>query len=169
MKTNETTLILSHDMPEVKTPNKFVKERSPPPFPQRIIKAKEEEYFGKFMEILKKIHINIPLTKAIQQMLNYSKFMKDLTKRRRFAEFATVALTRQYIQSIQGKLPSKLKDPRSFVIPCSIENTFYGRALCDLGASINLTPLSVFKKLGIGVTSPNTITLQLTYRIIFYP
>ena len=75
----------------LKTP-KFVQERPPPPFPQRIKKAKEEQQFGKFMEILKQFHINIPLIEAIQQMPNYSKFMKDaLTKRKRVGEFSMVA------------------------------------------------------------------------------
>lgn len=75
---------------------KLVQERPPPPFPQRIRKAKEEQQFGEFLEILKQLHINIPLIEAIEQMPNYSKFMKDmLTKRRRVGEFATVALTQE--------------------------------------------------------------------------
>lgn len=128
-----------------------MQERPPPPFPQRIRKAKEEQQFGKFLEILKQLHINIPLIEAIEQMPNYSKFMKDmLTKRRRVGEFATVALTQECSQLVQGKLPPKLKDPGSFTIPCNIGETFCGKALCDLGASINLMPLSIFKKLGIG-------------------
>ena len=41
---------------------------------------------------------------------------------------------------------------------------YNGRALCDLGASINLMPLSVFKQLGVGECRPTTMTLQLTNR-----
>ena len=153
----------------LKTP-KFVQERPPPPFPQRIKKAKEEQQSGKFMEILKQLHINIPLIEAIQQMPNYSKFMKDvLTKRKRVGEFATVALTQECSQLVQGKLPPKLKDPGSFTIPCTIGDTYCGKALCDLGASINLMPLSIFKKLGIGAVRPTTITLQLADRSLCYP
>ena len=71
-------------MPEPDRGQRFVQERPPPPFPQRIRKAKEEQQFGKFMEILKQLHIDIPLIEAIEQMPNYSKFMKDvLTKRKR--------------------------------------------------------------------------------------
>ncbi|MCI24086.1 hypothetical protein A2U01_0045269, partial [Trifolium medium] len=127
-----------------------VRERPPPSFPQRLRKAKEEKQFDKFIEIMKQLHINIPLIEAIQQMPYYSKFMKDvLTKRRRTGEFKTVALTQECSQMVQGKLPPKLKDPGTFTIPCTIGNVYVGRALCDHGASINLMPLSIFKKLGI--------------------
>lgn len=70
---------------------------------------------------------------------------------------------------MQGKLPPKLKDPGSFTIPCNIGETLCGKALCDLVASINLMPLSIFKKLGIGEVRPTTITLQLADRSICYP
>ncbi|XP_058751568.1 uncharacterized protein LOC131624648 [Vicia villosa] len=122
------------------------------------------------MEILKQLHINIPLIKAIEQMPNYSKFMKDmLIKRKRLGEFATIALTQECSQLVQGKLPPKLKDPGNFTIPCNIDDLFGGKALCDLGESINLIPLSIFKKLGIGASWPTTITLQLADKSICYP
>ena len=62
---------------------------------------------------------------------------------------------------LQTKIPPKLKNPRSFTIPCSIGNTYCGRALCDLGASIKLMRMSVFKQLGIGEALPTIVTLQL--------
>lgn len=64
------------------------------------------------MDILKQLRINIHLIEVIQQMPNYSKFMKDvLTKTNKVRDFFTVALTQEYSQFIQGKLPPKLKDP----------------------------------------------------------
>ncbi|KAL5563874.1 hypothetical protein UlMin_033621 [Ulmus minor] len=103
-------------------------------------------------------------------MPNYAKFMKDmLTKKRRFGEFETVALTRECSAVLQNKLPPKLKDPGSFTIPCSIGNQYFGKALCDLGASINLMPMSIFKKLGIGEARPTTVSLQLADRSIAHP
>ncbi|KAL5570461.1 hypothetical protein UlMin_027036 [Ulmus minor] len=103
-------------------------------------------------------------------MPNYVKFMKDmLTKKRRFGEFETVALTRECSAVLQNKLPPKLKDPGSFAIPCSIGNRYFGKALCDLGASINLMPMSIFKKLGIGEARPTTVSLQLADRSIAHP
>ncbi|KAL5543561.1 hypothetical protein UlMin_007345 [Ulmus minor] len=70
---------------------------------------------------------------------------------------------------LQTKIPPKLKDPGSFTIPFSIGNTYCGRALCDLGASINLMPMSVFKQLGIGNARPTIVTLQLIDRSFAHP
>ncbi|XP_062110904.1 uncharacterized protein LOC133822546 [Humulus lupulus] len=98
-------------------------------------------------------------------MPNYVKFMKDiLTKKRRLGEFETVALTMECSSFLQNKLPPKMKDPGSFTIPCTIGNSYCGMALCDLGASINLMPMSIFKQLGIGEVRPTTVTLQLANR-----
>ena len=57
------------------------------PFPQRLERAKMEEQFSKFLDMFKKIEINIPFTEALAQMPNYEKFLKDiLSKKRRFSE-----------------------------------------------------------------------------------
>ncbi|KAG8472697.1 hypothetical protein CXB51_034526 [Gossypium anomalum] len=79
----------------------------------------------------------------------------------RLSEFETVALTKECSAFLQNKLPLKLKDPGSFTIPCNIGESYCGKALCDLGASINLMPKSIFKKLGIGEVRPTTMTLKL--------
>ncbi|XP_024043088.1 uncharacterized protein LOC112099832 [Citrus clementina] len=95
-------------------------------------------------------------------MPNYVKFLNDiLAQKRRLGEFETVVLTKESSHMLQNKIPTKLKDPRSFTIPCSIGTRYIGRALCDLGASINLMPLSVFKQLGVREYRPTTVTLQL--------
>ena len=63
------------------------------PFPQRIQKAKEEQ-FSKFLEIFKKIEISIPFAEAINQMPNYAKFLKEiLSKKKRIAGEGIVNLT----------------------------------------------------------------------------
>ncbi|KAL5578388.1 hypothetical protein UlMin_020087 [Ulmus minor] len=145
-------------------------KRPPPPFPQRFKKQQQDHQFRRFLDVLKQLHINILLVEALEQMPNYVKFMKDmLTKKRRFGEFETVALTRECSTVLQNKLPPKLKDPGSFTIPCSIGNQYFGKALCDLGASINLMPMSIFKKLGIGEARPTTVSLQLADRSIAHP
>ncbi|XP_038887219.1 uncharacterized protein LOC120077408 [Benincasa hispida] len=69
----------------------------------------------------------------------------------------------------QNNIPTKMKDPGSFTLLCSIGGKKVGNALCDLGASINLMPLSIFKKLNIGNARPTTITLQLANRSIMHP
>ena len=111
------------------------------------------------MEVFKKLHINIPFTDALEQMPNYVKFMKDiLSKKKRISDFETVNLIEECSAILQRKLPHKLKDLGSFTIPCKIGNLIFERALCDLGASINLMTLSIFKRLGLGEARP-TVTL----------
>ena len=91
--------------------------------------------------------------------------MKEiLSRKRRLSEFETVNLTKECSVILQMKLPHKLKDPGSFIIPCKIGNSIFERALCDLGASINLMPLSIFRQLGLGEDRPTTVTLQLADR-----
>ncbi|KAJ9536230.1 hypothetical protein OSB04_un000596 [Centaurea solstitialis] len=140
------------------------------PFPQRVKPQNVDDQFKKFLDVFKQLHINIPLVEALEQMPSYVKFLKDiLNKKRRLGEFETVALTKECSALLTDKIPQKLKDPGSFTIPCSIGGKEVGHALCDLGASINLMPLSIFKKLGFGEARPTTVTLQLADRSIAYP
>lgn len=57
---------------------------------------------------------------------------------------------RKSIEIIQDKLPSKLKDPESFSIPCVIGSEIIERVMCDLGENVSLMPLSLCERLGIG-------------------
>ena len=57
-----------------------------------------------------------------------------------------------------------MKDPGSFTIPCVIGEFEFQKALCDSGASINLMPLSVARKLSLGELTPTTVTLQMADR-----
>jgi hypothetical protein len=122
-KAQESPAVKTHVATETAAPSSpvLVRERPPPPFPQRLRRVKGEKQFDKFIEIMKQLHINIPLIEVIQQMPNYSKFMKDvLTKRRRIGKFETVALTQECSQMVQGRIPPKMKDSGSFTIPCTI-------------------------------------------------
>ncbi|XP_038874989.1 uncharacterized protein LOC120067511 [Benincasa hispida] len=118
------------------------------------------------MDMLKELHINIPFTEAIEQIPKYAKYLKDMvTKKISTGKFATVALT----QSSKSIIPPKMRDPGSFTIPCSIGELYIGQGLCDLGASINLMPLSIFKQLNVGQLVPMTVTLQLADRSLVHP
>ena len=120
--------------------------------------------------MFKKLHINIPFADALKQMPLHAKFMKEiLSNKRKFEEHETVMLTEDCTAILKNKLPPKLKDPRSFNIPCTIGKCYFDKALCDLGASINLMPFSVFKKLGLGEHKATTVTLQLADRSIKHP
>jgi len=110
--------------------------------------------------MLKKLHINIPFVDAITQVASYAKFLKYiLAKKMKLVEFKTVKLSEERSAIVQNKLPQKLKDPGSFTIPCIIDDIYFDKVLCDLGASINLMPLIIFRKLGLGEPKPTIITL----------
>ncbi|XP_027338039.1 uncharacterized protein LOC113851970 [Abrus precatorius] len=95
--------------------------------------------------------------------------MKELlSKKRKLENDKTVPLTEECSAILQRKLPQKLKDPGSFSIPCSIGSCTIGKGLCDLGASINLMPLAIMKRLGIEEVKPTSITLQLADRSFTY-
>ncbi|XP_052724117.1 uncharacterized protein LOC128193955 [Vigna angularis] len=107
---------------------------------------------------------------ALQQMPAYAKFMKELlTKKRKYIEEETIEVQGNCSAIIQKLLPPKFKDPGSFTIPCTIGKLAIGKALIDLGASINLMPFSLFEKIGVLELKPTRMSLQLADRSIKYP
>jgi len=139
------------------------------PYPQNPSKKDKERQFARFMDIFKRLQINIPFVEAMEQMPTYAKFMKELlTKKRRFSE-ETVELEAGCSAIIQKSLPQKSKDPGSFTIPVTIGTLPVGKALLDLGASINLMPLSMLKRIGDLEVRPTRMTLQLADRSMKYP
>ena len=113
-----------------------IKEENPKiPYPQRLRKNKLESQFTKFLEVFKKLHINIPFTNALEKILSYVKFMKYiLSKKRKLGEYETVALLEGRSAILKKKFPPKLKDLGSFTIPCAVRNSIFERSLCDLGS-----------------------------------
>ncbi|XP_047961851.1 uncharacterized protein LOC125206652 [Salvia hispanica] len=164
---------------DIQTKKDAVLEKLPPPsipttvrvpFPFAVKKKKLDEQFSKFLDIFRKVHINIPLMEALQEMPTYAKFLKDvLSKKKKWNDYETVNISENCSAIIQKKLPAKLKDPGSFNISCVIGNDRQTKALCDLGASINLMPLSFFRKMKIDTLKPTTITLQMADRSVTYP
>ncbi|XP_027338257.1 uncharacterized protein LOC113852214 [Abrus precatorius] len=148
-----------------------LKEFIPPlPYPARLKKDRDDEQFGKFLSLFRQLHINLPFVDALAQMPKYAKFLKDLlSNKKKLEELAMVTLNEECSAILQNKMPEKLKDPGSFTLPCLIGRLIVDRALADLGASINLMPYSVFKKLGLGEPRPTRMSIQLADRSIKYP
>ncbi|XP_015577712.2 uncharacterized protein LOC107261630 [Ricinus communis] len=93
-------------------------------------------------------------------MPSYAKFLKDmLSNKRKIEENATVSLTAECSAILQNKLPKKLGDPGSYSIPVKLGDIEIKKALCDLGASVSLMPLSICKKLQIGI--PEDVPLRV--------
>ncbi|XP_052726164.1 uncharacterized protein LOC128194650 [Vigna angularis] len=130
----------------------------------------KEKQLEQFMEIFKKLEITIPFSEALQQMPSYAKFLKELlTKKRKYIEKGTIEVQGNCSAIIHKLLPPKLKDPGSFTIPCTIGELEIRRALIDLGASINLMSLAMFKRIEGLELKPTRMSLQLADRSLKYP
>ncbi|XP_060170409.1 uncharacterized protein LOC132601327 [Lycium barbarum] len=140
--------------------------KPPPPFPQRLAKKTDDGKFLKFIERLKGLSINMPLVEVLKQMPDYAKFMKDLVTKRRHASFETVGVIHHCSSIMTKALVQKKEDPGAFTIFCTIGMYKFGKALCDLGASINLMPLAIFNKLGLGTPRPMTMRLLMADRTV---
>ncbi|XP_070005214.1 uncharacterized protein [Nicotiana sylvestris] len=137
----------------------------PAPFPQRLVKQKKEDQYKKFMEMLRQIQLNIPLMDALREMPGYAKMMKNIMSRKfDFQDVSIVTLTQTYNAVVTRPMAQKMSNPGSFTIPCTIGSYAFAKELCDLGASINLMPLAVYTKLGIGRARPTSMLLQLADR-----
>ncbi|XP_060183006.1 uncharacterized protein LOC132612955 [Lycium barbarum] len=139
--------------------------KPPPPFPQRLTKKVDDGKFIKFVKKLKQLSINILLLEALEHMSRYAKFMKNLVTKRWQDSFETVDVT-HHCSSITKVLVQKKEDPGAFTIPCTIGVSKFAKALCDIGASINLIPLVIFNKLGLGTPQPTTMRLLKADRTI---
>ena len=114
--------------------------------------------------------VNIPLLDIIKQVPAYAKFLKDLCTIKKGSGIEKKAfLTEQVSAIIQSKNPVKYKDPGSPTISVKIGGTCIDKSLLDLGASVNLLPYSVYKKLGLGELKPTNITLSLADRSVKIP
>ncbi|CAN6549775.1 unnamed protein product [Malus baccata var. baccata] len=137
---------------------------------EKFMKSKKEQTDKEILDTFWKVQVNLPLLDAIKQVPKYAKFLKELcTNKRRFNDQETVTLSEEVSAVLQRKLPPKLKDAGSFTIPCVIGGKEFGRALCDLGASINLMPYSVYESLNLGDLKETKVVIQLADRSNRYP
>ena len=82
------------------------------PSPQRLQQSKLDSQYARFLNIFKKLDINIPFAEALVQMPYYAKFLKDIiNKKRNLDEGGVVSLYANYIAIIQKNLPQKMQDP----------------------------------------------------------
>ncbi|GJZ33344.1 reverse transcriptase domain-containing protein [Tanacetum coccineum] len=141
------------------------------PYPSRMNhekqKQKDEVQIHKFWQIFKQLHINISLVDVLILIPKYQKILKSfLSNKEKLIELANTPLNENCSAVILKKFPEKLGDPGKFPI-------LYGfseikcKALADLGTSINLMPLSVWKKLGLPELISTQMTLELDNRDIY--
>ncbi|KAJ1288537.1 hypothetical protein BS78_02G096600 [Paspalum vaginatum] len=139
------------------------------PFPQRQKKAYVNDQFGKFVEVIKKLYVNIPLLDAMQ-VPTYAKYLKDiLNNKNPLPSTEVMHLIEECSAGILNQPPQKKKDPGNPTISCSIGIQHFDQALCDLGASVSVMPKVVFYKLMHATLVPTAMCLQLVDQSIRYP
>ncbi|KAL2237321.1 UNVERIFIED_CONTAM: hypothetical protein Sindi_0923800 [Sesamum indicum] len=119
-----------------------------PPFLERFTKAKKEEEEKEIFETFCKVEVNIPLLDAIKQIPHYAIFLKELC-------------------TSKGKL--KGNEWGRMFLQFSNENYPQNRAMCDLGAFINVMPLTIFESLNVGPLKETGVVIQLVDRFVVYP
>ncbi|GKB21680.1 reverse transcriptase domain-containing protein, partial [Tanacetum coccineum] len=124
----------------------------------------------KFYEILKDMSFEISFMDALTLMPKFASTLKALIgNKEKLSEMARTPLNEHCSVVILNKLPEKLGDPDRFLFPCKFPRMDECLALDDLGASINLMPFSVWKKLNLPDLTPMCMTLELADRSISRP
>nr|GFC30735.1 reverse transcriptase domain-containing protein [Tanacetum cinerariifolium] len=112
----------------------------------------------------------ISFTDALILMPKFASTLKALIgNKEKLNEMARTTMNEHYSAVILNKLPKKLGDPGKFLIPCEFPGMDECLALADLGASINLMPLSVWKELSLPELTPTCMTLELADRSVSKP
>ncbi|GKD09466.1 reverse transcriptase domain-containing protein [Tanacetum coccineum] len=139
-------------------------------YPQRLRKEKMEAQYGKFLDMIRALRINVPLVDFLAGMPNYGKFLKELiSNKHKIEQIFASFLSDESSTMIQNKVPPTLGDPGSFLIPCNFNKTFSCNALADLGASINLMSYSLYAKLSLETLKPTKMSVRLADRSFQYP
>ncbi|GJS99427.1 reverse transcriptase domain-containing protein [Tanacetum coccineum] len=140
------------------------------PYPQRLRKENMEERYAKFIDLIKEVKINLPLIDVLAGMPNYGKFIKDLVSNKsKIDQIFAAVLNKECSAIVQNKLPPKLGDPGSFLIPCTFANSVECLALANLSASMNLIPYSLYASLSENTLKPIKMSIRLANRTYQYP
>ncbi|GJR75069.1 hypothetical protein Tco_0087434 [Tanacetum coccineum] len=118
------------------------------PYPSRANKEKLREkdnlLASKFMEIFRNLHFELSFADALLHMPKFAPmFRKLLNDKDKMIELTKTPVNENCSAVILKKFPEKLGDPGRFLIPCDFPEMNECLALADLGASINLMPLSI--------------------------
>ncbi|KAK4713604.1 hypothetical protein R3W88_019511 [Solanum pinnatisectum] len=140
--------------------------RPSPPFPQRLVKKTKESKYRRFISMLKQLSINLPLIEALEQMPGHAKFMKDMVTKKKAVSFEDDDRLQHCSAITTRSLVQKKEDPDAFTIHVLLH---FAKALCDLGARINMMPLSIYKKLRLGDPKQTAVRFLMANRTVKRP
>nr|GEY18338.1 reverse transcriptase domain-containing protein [Tanacetum cinerariifolium] len=169
-------LVVTPIVEPVEAPVRDLKPNLKPsiPYPSRLhdqkLRDKTNDQKEKIFKVFKDLDFNISCADALILMPKFGPTIKSLlTNKDKLFELSRTPLNEHSSTVLLKKLPEKLRDPDKFLIPCDFLRMDECLALADLGASINLMPLSVWNKLSLPELSPTRMTLELADRSISRP
>ncbi|GJR91230.1 reverse transcriptase domain-containing protein [Tanacetum coccineum] len=144
------------------------------PYPSRAnkekLREKDDLLASKFMEIFRNLHFKLSFADALLHMPKFAPmFRKILNDKDKIIELTKTPVNENCSAVILKKFPEKLGDPGRFLIPCDFPEMNECLALADLGASINLMPLSIWKELNLLDLTKTRMILELADRTISTP
>nr|GFA76638.1 reverse transcriptase domain-containing protein [Tanacetum cinerariifolium] len=144
------------------------------PYPSKLndqkLREKATNQMENFFQIFHDLHFDISFADALLLMPKFTSTIKSLlTNKDKLFELAKVSLNENCLAVLLKKLPEKLGDLSKFLIPCDFPEMDVCHALADLDESINLMPLSIWKKLSLPELTPTRMTLELADRSITRP
>nr|GEU71087.1 reverse transcriptase domain-containing protein [Tanacetum cinerariifolium] len=139
------------------------------PYPLRANKqklhGKDNNLALKFVDIFRNLQVNFSFADILLHMPRFALMFKSLlNNKEKLFDLATTLVNENCSAVILKKLSKKLGDPDKFLIPCDFLELDECLALADLGASINLMPLFIWKKLSLPELTPTRMILELTDR-----
>ncbi|KAL4391315.1 hypothetical protein AHAS_Ahas03G0232800 [Arachis hypogaea] len=151
LATKELKEIWAHEEPKNVTLHAPLQREESEEYPSSDVQEEpKEEQIAWFLAILGKLKANPSYAEALEKKPPPMACLKGMiSEEKALRGNETMVLTKECSALVQKKLPQKLPDLGSFLIPYTIGSITFEKALYDLGSSINLMPLSVMKRLGI--------------------
>nr|GEW13886.1 reverse transcriptase domain-containing protein [Tanacetum cinerariifolium] len=178
MKAITTRSGVAYEGPLIPTPKKEPDvpnnlPKSNIPYPSRLNDQKLQNatnQMEKFFHIFQDLHFDISFADALLLMPKFASTIKSLLANKdKLFKLAKILLNENCSEMLLKNLPEKIRDPSKFLIPCDFPGMDVCHALADLGASINLMPLSIGKKLSLLELTPTRMTLELANLSITRP
>jgi hypothetical protein len=131
------------------------------PFPRQAKKHVEDEKFSRFMEVIQRMYIHIPMLDAMQ-VPTYARYLKDILNQKwPIPEMDRFMFVERCSATILDGLPDKMGDPGVRTISCLIGTQKFDQALCDLGASLSVMPKVIYDQLNDDSLVPTSMHLHL--------
>ncbi|GJX72627.1 reverse transcriptase domain-containing protein [Tanacetum coccineum] len=140
----------------------------PKPKAKKPLTLKSRSQFESILDFQPRADEKIGLKDALVEMPKFNKWLSSLLRNKeKLEEIAITTVNAECSAIIMNRVPEKLEDPRKFLIPCALQDLDRTSALADSGASINLLPHSIYKKLGLeALTSYTNMTLELANHFV---